>query len=234
MAGYRQSRPDRAKAAAAALLVHVAIGAAFLTGLVTNVSRLPSDVLKTFDVTEPPPPPIQEPEPRVDAAPEDQAAPPNLRADPSPVVAPETRLPVPSPVPAAPVAGAGSATSAGAAAVSGPGTGAGGSGSGLGGGGSGGSGIGSEARLLSGNRARLSGRLLRQFAVDRGYAHLQLAISASGRVTNCSILQGTGSPQVDQELCSIMVNRSRWSPARDRQGRPIAVQVRYTSTWSKN
>lgn len=233
MAGYRQSKPDRAKAAAAALLVHVAIGAAFLTGLVTNVSRQSSEALQTFDVTEPPPPivvPIEE-----EPAPKGDPGEAGKKAEPTPIVVPPPRIEVParSPVAAAPVPGQGAAPSAGAA-TAGTGTGAGGTGSGLGGGGSGGSGIGSQARLLSGNRARLSGRLLRQFSVDRGYAHLQLNISATGRVTNCSILQGTGSPQVDQELCSIMVNRSRWSPARDRQGRPIAVQVRYTSTWSKN
>ena len=57
MAGYRQTNPDRAKAALAAVIVHAAIGAAFLTGLVVNVSKRPSDVLRTFDITLPPPPP---------------------------------------------------------------------------------------------------------------------------------------------------------------------------------
>lgn len=234
MAGYRQGNPDRAKAAAAALVVHVAIGAAFLTGLVTNVSQRPSEVLQTFDVTEPPPPPIifpveEEPAPKGDPG---EAG---KKAEATPIVVPPPKVEVParSPVAAAPVAGLGAAPSAGAA-TAGAGTGAGGSGTGLGGGGRGGSGIGSEARLLSGNRSRLSRHLLRQFAVDHGYAHLFLTISPTGRVTNCSVQQGTGSPQVDQQMCAIMLNQSRWTPARDRQGRPIAVQVRYTSTWRKN
>jgi hypothetical protein len=55
MAGYRQSKPDKAKAAAAALVVHLVIGAAFLTGLVTHVERKPSEVLQTIDIALPPP-----------------------------------------------------------------------------------------------------------------------------------------------------------------------------------
>ena len=56
----------------------------------------------------------------------------------------------------------------------------------------------------------------------------------SGRVTDCRIIQGTGAADVDQALCSLMIRQSRWTPARDRQGRPITVQVRYTATWNKD
>ena len=48
------------------------------------------------------------------------------------------------------------------------------------------------------------------------------------------ILQSTGDARVDQALCSLMIRRSRWAPARDRQGNPISVRVRYTATWSKD
>jgi hypothetical protein len=53
-------------------------------------------------------------------------------------------------------------------------------------------------------------------------------------VTDCSVLQGSGSAEVDQALCGLMVRQSRWAAARDRQGRPITVKVRYTATWSKD
>src|SRR5688500_8531188 len=141
MAGYRQSNPDRAKAALAALLVHAAIGAAFLTGLIVNVSDRPSEVLDTFDVSlPPPPPPIVEDE---EAKPKGDPGEAGKKADPTPVVAPNPKIEIPAkpPVAAAPVPGQGAAPSAGAAA-SGTGTGAGGSGTGLGGGGTGGSGAG--------------------------------------------------------------------------------------------
>jgi TonB family protein len=72
------------------------------------------------------------------------------------------------------------------------------------------------------------------FAADRGYGDLLLTVGESGRVTDCSVLQSTGDAEVDRALCSLMIRRSRWSPARDRQGNPVTVKVRYTATWSKN
>lgn len=219
---------DRARSAAATLAIHVALGAAFLTGLALQPERRLDDSLKTFNVAPPPPPPPIEPQ--SGSAPRDDAASAGRKADPSPIVAPPARLPTPQPVSAAPVAGSGASSSAGAAA-SGSGTGAGGTGSGRGGGGSGG--IGTEARLLSGNRARLPRQLLRAFTADRGYAHLLLTIGETGRVTGCSVIHGTGNGAVDQALCQVMTGQSRWSPALDNAGRPISVQLRYTSTWSK-
>ena len=62
MAYYRATdRSDRAKAIAGVLLVHVALAAAILTGL--NVSTVTAAVerLKTFNIAEAPPPPIEEP-----------------------------------------------------------------------------------------------------------------------------------------------------------------------------
>lgn len=228
MAGYRQSRPEKAKAAAAAVVIHLAIGAAFLTGLATDVAQRQTDALQTFDVA-PPPPPVINVEPD-DSAPSGDPGESGRKAEPTPVVAPEPEIAVPAtpPIAAAPIAGQGAAPSAGAAAA-GTGTGAGGRGQGLGG-----SGIGTEARLLSGNRSGIAGRLLRQLGDDRGYAHLLLTVAATGRVTECKAIQGSGSAEVDRHLCGIMIRQSRWAPARDLQGRPLTVQVRYTSTWSRD
>ena len=75
---------------------------------------------------------------------------------------------------------------------------------------------------------------LRVFAADRGYAHLLLTVAGTGRVTDCGVLQSSGNAQVDQALCGVMVRQSRWTGARDTQGRPITVKVRYTATWSKD
>ena len=224
---YSTDGRDRATAAGAAILIHVLLGAAFLTGLALSPTLRPEDHLQTFDVAPPPPPPpIAEPDPALS---KDKPAPAGKKAEPSPIVAPPAVLPSPQEVQAAPVAGRGSASSAGSAA-SGSGTGGGGTGTGSGGG----RGIGTEARLLSGNRSRLPRQMLRQFAADRGYAHLLLRIAESGRVEDCRVLTSTGAGEVDRALCAVMVNQSQWSPARDRQGRPITVEVRYTSVWSKD
>lgn len=218
---------DRARSAAATAAIHVALGGAFLTGLAITPERRTDDSLKTFDVEQPSPPPaMTDISPTIESAP----APAGPKADPSPIVAPPARLPSPQPVAAAPVAGSGSTANAGAAA-SGSGTGAGGSGAGRGGGGSG---IGTEARLLSGNRARLPRALLRPFAASQGFAHLVLTVNERGNVEDCRVMRGTGSSAVDDALCQVMIGQSRWLAARDTAGRPITVQVRYTAIWRKD
>lgn len=229
------SRPDKAKAIAGVAIVYAAIVGAALMMPADSPVRIgeqePTDLIEIKPFPEPEPPPPEEPG---KAEEEEGAA--GRKAEPTPIVAPTPRIEVPAtpPVAAAPVAGTGSATTAGAA-TAGTGPGAGGSGTGRGGGGSGGGGgIGSEARLLGGNSARLPSRLLRVFAADRGYGHLWLTVAESGRVTDCSVLQSTGNAQVDQALCNLMIRQSRWAPARDRQGNPIAVRIRYTATWRKD
>lgn len=237
MPGYRAepTRPDKVKAIAGIVAVYAVIAGAVLLMPSDSPLRVgeqePTDLINIRELPPPQPPPPEEPG---KAEEEEGAA--GRKAEPTPVVAPEPKIELPAkpPVPAAPVAGTGSASTAGAA-TAGTGPGAGGSGTGRGGGGSGGGGgIGSEARLLGGNSSRLPSSLLRGFAADRGYGHLWLTVSESGRVTDCSVLQSTGDARVDQALCSLMIRRSRWAPARDRQGNPISVRVRYTATWSKD
>lgn len=230
------SRPDRAKAIAGVVAVYaVMIGALLLVRTDAPSRMVGNEPAVVIDVNELPPP---KPPPETDAGKtEEEEGAAGKKAEPTPIVAPKPAVVVPAapPVPAAPIAGSGSATTAGAA-TTGTGPGAGGSGTGRGGGGSGGDGggLGSDAQLLGGNSARLPSRLLRQFVADRGYAHLWLTVAESGRVTDCSVLQSTGDAEVDQALCGLMVRQSRWTAARDGQGRPITVKVRYTATWTKD
>ena len=236
MPGYRAepSRPDKAKAIAAIIAVYsLVIGAALLMPGDSPLrigENEPTVLIDIEDPPEPQPPPEESP----GRAEEEEGA-AGKKAEPTPVVAPKPAIEVPAkpPIVAAPIAGTGSAATAGAA-TSGTGPGAGGSGTGRGGGGGGGGGIGSEARLLGGNSSKLPGYLLRPMAADRGFAHLWLTIAESGRATDCSVLQTSGNAGVDQALCDLMIRRSRWEPARDRQGQPITVKVRYTATWKKD
>lgn len=219
------------------IAVYFALGALLLLARSDTPMGLdenePTVLIDVKELPEPQPPPEEQPG---KAEEEEGAA--GKKAEPTPIVAPRPAIELPAkpPVVAAPIAGTGSAATAGAA-TTGTGPGAGGSGTGRGGGGSGGSGgggIGSEAKLLGGNSAKLPSNLLRGFAEDRGYGHLLLTISDAGRVTDCSVLQSTGDDAVDQALCNLMIRQSRWSAARNRAGQPIEVQVRYTATWRKN
>ena len=232
MAGYRQSNPDRAMAAAAALVVHVAIGAAFLTGLVTHVSRQPADALQTFDITEPPPPPIVEIEEQ--SAPRDDAGEAGRKAEPTPVVAPKPKIELPpsSPVAAAPVAGPGSAPSAGAAAA-GTGTGAGGSGTGLGGGGSGGQGF-TPAQRISKIPNREYRRFVAASGMRTGRVGVTVKVNTDGRASNCRIVQSSGNPGADELMCRLTEQYVRFRPARDPHGRPIAQDITWVPDWAPN
>jgi protein TonB len=236
MSGYRAepSRPDKVKAATGVVAVYIVIvGGALLMPSDSPLRLGESKPTVLIDIEPPPVPPP--PRPRNERASEEEGA-AGKKAEPTEIVAPKPPIVIPAkpPVAAAPVAGTGTSPNAGAA-TAGSGPGAGGSGSGRGGGGTGaGGGIGTEARLLGGNSSRLPSRMLRVFAANRGYGYLQLTISEIGRVSDCRVLQSTGSGQVDQALCSLMTRRSRWAPARDTSGRPISVKLRYTATWSKD
>lgn len=221
---------ERARALVAALLVNGSLGLAFLAGLALKGARPPEQVMETFDVTLPPPPP---PEPLVEhkpaARPKKAPAPAGAKSSAAPNPIPRHVLPTP-PAPAAARPAEGTGANSGNAA-SGTGSGAGGNGTGTGGGGSGG--IGTEARLLGGNRARLPRALLAGIPQSGGYAHLLLAVGPAGRVERCSVLTSSGFSAIDAALCGVMMNQSRWAPATDRAGRPIRVELRYTATWAR-
>ena len=58
MAYHPSDNPDRVKAVAGVLLVHAALGAAILSGLDVRTVATTIDRLRTFDITEIPPPRI--------------------------------------------------------------------------------------------------------------------------------------------------------------------------------
>src|SRR4051812_38156170 len=98
---------QRAGAAAGAMLVQLALGYVLIVGLATSWEGRREQVLESFDVATPPPP-LERPVPAVaHRRKEGAAAPRNLRATPSEVVAPIPTVPLPAPIPAAPIAGAG-------------------------------------------------------------------------------------------------------------------------------
>ena len=230
------------KSAILVALIHALLAAALLFGLAGDqVRKAAIATVNRFELIAPPPPSLQPPPPAAArSAPRDPAGAANRRARPAPVLLPTPPVPLPSPLPVsdtlAPTSG--SDRSAGAAGVRGAGQGAGGSGAGDGGGGSGGygsngGGIGAPARLLGGNRARLPAAFLAQLGFVQGQASLRLTVSVDGRITACRPTVSSGNAVLDDALCRIMAERSRWAPARDRDGHPITVEVGYTATFSQ-
>ena len=231
MASYTGTadRPDRAKAIAAVIVVHAALAFAILTGLNVELVGRAADVLKTFDIRQPPPPPPEPPPPPAKPRPQQAKKPqgaPAKRAEPSTVVAPPPRLPLPSPVPAAKLAGTGSATTSGAAA-SGTGTGAGGSGTGTGGGRYAGY---TPARRITKIPDREYERLAAT-GLRAGTVGVTIKVNTDGRVSNCRVARSSGNSYADSIMCQLTVRYIRFDPARDASGRPVAQDVTFYPNW---
>jgi protein TonB len=231
MSSYRGTadRPDQAKAIAGVVVVHLCLAAIILSGLNVPEVRQAVEKLTTINITQPPPPPPVQPPPKPVPKPQAMKRPegtPAKKAEPSPVVAPQPKLPVPSPVPAAKVAGMGTAATSGAA--SGNGTGAGGAGNGLGGGGDT-TGF-TPARKIT----KIPNREYRRLAdsgMPAGSVAITIRVNPDGSVSNCRVVRSSGNSYADSLMCQLTIEYVRFSPARDASGRAIAQDVTFAPNW---
>jgi protein TonB len=231
MSSYRGTadRPDQAKAIAGVVVVHICLAAIILSGLNVPEVRQAVEKLTTINITQPPPPPPVQPPPKPVPKPQAMKRPegtPAKKAEPSPVVAPQPKLPVPSPVPAAKVAGMGTAATSGAA--SGNGTGAGGAGNGLGGGGDT-TGF-TPARKIT----KIPNREYRRLAdsgMPAGSVAITIRVNPDGSVSNCRVVRSSGNSYADSLMCQLTIEYVRFSPARDASGRAIAQDVTFAPNW---
>jgi periplasmic protein TonB len=251
MTAGHQSARDRIGSASAALLVHMAIGAALLWGLGVDVRSTVEAPLKLFDVLPPPPPPEPkqfQPPPRVESDTQNQrftpreeggSSPPNIRSRATEIVAPEPVIPLPvtPPIVAAPKPDIGFDPSSGAADRRGPGTGSGGigdgSGSGAGGGGGGGGGYGRlrpPRRIRGGFRDSDYPRMVGEAGVG-GRVSVIFTIHADGRVTDCEVTRSSGSRALDDTTCRVIEQRYFFEPSRDENGRPIRSRMTENHEW---
>ena len=234
MSSYRGTadRPDKAKAIAAVVAVHVALAFVILSGLNVRMVQHAVERLTTININEPPPPPPIQPPPKPAPQPHAMKLPegaPAKKAEPSPVVAPPPKLPVPSPIPAAKVAGTGASSNSGAA-LAGSGTGAGGNGTGRGGGGDF-SGY-TPARRIT----RIPDREYRQLAstgLQSGSVGVTIRVNPDGSVSNCRVARSSGNPGADALMCQLTLRYIRFEPAHDPYGRPVAQDITFFPNWWK-
>lgn len=53
----------------------------------------------------------------------------------------------------------------------------------------------------------------------------ELTISPTGRVTACTIVQSSGHADLDKLACDTVTRRARFTPARDKDGKPTEDRV---------
>jgi len=232
---YRVLTPaDRARAWAITAVITGLMGWLIAAGLAVGPAGPRDGALEVFSVVPPPPPPRERviPERTRRRAKAGEAAPPNLRATPKEVVAPEPIVPplTPPPLPAPPIAATGPDASSGASNRPGPGTGAGGIGNGRGSGGDG-DGTGGDDRFERRPRLirdRISMRDYPDALMEAGIStnlDLRYTVTTEGRVINCRVVRSSGYPAVDAMTCREVERNFRYRPWRDADGRPVPSTV---------
>ena len=66
---------------------------------------------------------------------------------------------------------------------------------------------------------------------EQGITAFRLEIGSNGIPTGCSITSSSGSRTLDATTCRIMMERARFQPARDANGRPAADSVTSRMRW---
>jgi periplasmic protein TonB len=199
------------------VLLHAALGYAFVTGLAFNVVKKVAQDLKTFDVVEEPPPPPEEPPPPPPEQPRVEVPPPPIVSPPpivqTPVVAPpiQTVVNAPPPVitPTAPTAPPAPPAPPAVSQASPP-----------------------KARGQEGSwvtRDDYPSRALRE--EQEGVVGITFEVTPDGRAANCRVTTSSGRPDLDNATCPNWVRRARYTPAKDQAGNNISATLTRRVRW---
>jgi protein TonB len=218
---------------------HALLLYALVTGLKGEFqAAVPQSVKMITLESLPPQPPVLVIPDKQNKTEEGAAAPPSLKANPSPVVAPPTPLPAPAVLATVPEkipVVEGRDASAGVAAVDGTGSGTGGEGNGSGSGGSGtgsGGGGGREAERIAG---RIDNKDYPRSALQaraQGNVAVRYTVRPDGRVGGCSVVRSSGHPILDETTCRLIEKRFRYRPALDASARPTSATEYKSYDWS--
>jgi TonB family protein len=67
---------------------------------------------------------------------------------------------------------------------------------------------------------------------QQGTVRFWVKVSAEGRVTDCQIIQSSGTAALDEATCRIIRERARYEPVRNAQGQPVeSFDGDYSITW---
>ena len=219
---YTDQKMSGGKVAAIVIvvLIHAALGYAFVTGLAYQYIKKTSEKLNTFDVEPPPPPPTPDEPPPPPPDTPNLPPPPTTVVTPPPIVPPQAptfqmqTTPVipqfqPTSPPAPPAPSAPPAPPAPRI---------------------------SQAAGLKGNPGQFFGRdayppdAVR--AEAQGRVRATLTVGVDGRVSNCVVSSSSGNRSLDDATCRISRSRVRFSPAKDQNGAPITSTYPLSVVWN--
>ena len=66
---------------------------------------------------------------------------------------------------------------------------------------------------------------------DSGRARVLLTIEPVGGVSACKVIETSFSVELDAKTCTLFLGKSRWRPARDRDGKPVRSQQMTAVEW---
>ncbi len=66
---------------------------------------------------------------------------------------------------------------------------------------------------------------------ESGEVRTRLTVGADGRVTQCALRSGSGFAVLDNATCALLQRRARFTPARDKEGKPMAAPAFQTVIW---
>jgi len=193
------------------VLLHAALGYAFVSGLAYNVVKKVSQDLKTFDVVEEAPPPPEElppPPPEQKFEPPPMVAPPPIVKSPVVVAPPVVQTvqqapPVitidapPAPPPPKPVQAV-------------------------------------KAQPRGKPQSWLSTDDYPSAALREGVEGVtgyQLTIDPEGRIADCQVTSSSGSKVLDDTTCRLLTRRARFKPAQDTSGNPVGDTYSGRTRW---
>jgi len=183
-------------------LIHIAVGYALVTGLAYEAASKIIKKVTTVDIKDEPKPPPPPPPP-----PQDKAPPPPIVAPPPPVnvsvappaittvaVAPPAAPPAPVLAPPAPAAPPAPPAIKPVAATA----------------------KGDPSSWMSSDDYPT--RAIREQRA--GTVGFQVTIGPNGRATACTVTSSSGSPDLDDTACKLVISRGRFSPPKDEHGQP--------------
>jgi TonB family protein len=65
----------------------------------------------------------------------------------------------------------------------------------------------------------------------RGTTTVGMRVAADGRVESCAVQSSSGSTELDETTCRLLMRRARYQPALDKDGNGVAMPVQYSMNW---